>query len=157
MPSFPENTDFTGVVNMGAATTVHHKAGSMGNAGLAVKPYQDYPYAFGLDTDATPIAVTGGSILCRAAGTIKGVYASLADTGSTTDCDFDLRKDGTTVLSALIQITDADGNRDHKAGTVTSDTVAAGDTLDFDLAVTTSTGAQGPSMLVFIEWTATKT
>lgn len=154
--SFSETVDFTSVVNMGAATTVHHKAGSVTNAGLAVGPTQDYPFNFGLDTDATPVAKTGGGILCRAAGTIKYVYASLADEGSSTNVAFDCRKDGSTILSSAITFTHSDGARDHKAGTLAATTVAAGDTIDFDLAVTSSTGAQGPSMVIGIEWTATK-
>lgn len=154
--SFSERVDFTDVVNMQAASTVTHKAGSVTNSALAVTPIQDYVTDFGIDSDATPTAQTEGGILCRAAGTIKYVYASLVVTGSSTNIAFDCKKNGTTILSSAIAFTHSDGDRDHKAGTLTTTTVAADDTLDFDLAVTSSTGAQGPLMIVGIEWTATK-
>ena len=151
------NVDLTGIVSLAAADTVHHKAGSVTNGALAVSGIVDYAHDFGIDSDATPTSQTKWLLPVRGTGTIKYVYASLKDTGSSTNINFDLLKDGTTTMSGgRINMTNSDADYDHKAGTLTTTAIAANDSLTVDLAVTSSTGAQGPAIVVGILWDATK-
>lgn len=157
MPTVSDAThEFTGIVNLQAATTVHHKAGSVTNADLATNRIEDYFTDFHVDVDATPVAKSPAVTICRAAGTIKYVYFALDDTGSTTDIDYDCKKNGTTVLSGVVNFTNSDSDGTNKAGTLAVTTVAAGDRISMDVAITTSTGALGPMGVIGIEYTATK-
>ncbi len=68
--------------------------------------------------------------------------------------DFDCKKNGTTILSSVVNITHSDADRAVKDGTLSVTTVAADDVISISLAVTSSTGAQGPFAWVEIQETA---
>ena len=106
---------------------------------------------FDLPIGGTPVAREEIVIVCSAAGTIRGFHAILNDTGTTTDIDFDLKKNGVSVLSSTLNITNADADRLVKDGSLASTSVALDDVLSISIAVTTSTGATGPYAWVDIE------
>lgn len=106
---------------------------------------------FALAIAGTPVAREEIVIAVSVAGTIRGFHALLNDTGTTTDVDFDLKKDGVSILSSVVNFTNADADRLVKDGTLSSTTVAPGDVISIELIVTTSTAAQGPYAWVEIE------
>ncbi len=106
---------------------------------------------FDLPIGSTPVAREEIVFVASQAGTIRGFHCLLNDTGTTTDVDFDLKVDGVSVLSAVVNITDADVDRDVQEGTISSASLSAGDVVSISLAVTTSTGAQGPFAWADIE------
>lgn len=99
---------------------------------------------FGLDSDATPVAHTRTVFTAKGAGTIRNFNCLLNDTGTSTDVDFDLLINGVSALSSAVKVTHADSDRQTKTGTLSTTALVAGDVVTIDLAVTSSTGAQGP-------------
>lgn len=88
--------------------------------------------------------------------TILGVRAGAIapnQTGATVDVD--LLKNGSSILSSAIQLTDADSARELKDGTsnLTSTTLAAGDVLELDFTATAGGGtlADGVFAEVIVE------
>ena len=107
---------------------------------------------FALAIGATPVAREELVFVAALACTVKGFHALLNDTGTTTDCDFDLKKNGVSMLAAVVNITNADADRLVKDGSIAGSAVLAiGDVLSIELIVTTSTAAQGPYAWVNVE------
>lgn len=158
-------------VNMANATTVTHKAGSVTNAAVQAGAGIDYDKVdhlvevacnFGFQSTDTPTAKTFPIAVVGGTGTIRYVKAWLHDTGTTTDIDIDLHKGsaggaGSTVLSAAINLTNADTDATPKDGTISSAALADNDYLEAVLTVTTSTGAQGPVLVVGYSYEGTPT
>lgn len=90
-------------------------------------------------------------LVCDVAGTIRGFSCLCNDTGTAASVTFDLKKNGTTVLSSVVTITNATADRAVIDGTLSVTTVAVGDILSIALTVSTSTGMQGPYAFVTIE------
>jgi len=109
---------------------------------------------FGIEADAAPSAKTFIVFTAPAACTIRGFHCLLNDTGTSTDVDFDLLKNGVSILSAAVNILHTDADRSVQDGSVSSPTLAAGDVLSIDLAVTSATGALGPHAWVEVEFMA---
>lgn len=83
--------------------------------------------------------------VARAAGTIEGFRAGSIDpcSGAAT-ITFDLRKNGTTVLSSVITLDNANTARVIEAGTLSgSPTVVAGDVLEVVITATAGGGTLG--------------
>jgi hypothetical protein len=97
--------------------------------------------------NTTATAETRVIHVCRAAGTIEAFVAGsiAACTGNAT-ITVDLRKNGSTVLSAVITLDNANTARVVEAGTVTTPDVAAGDVLEIVIAVNAGTGALGTGL-----------
>lgn len=76
-------------------------------------------------------------------GTVNGFHALLNDTGSSTSVGFDLKKNGTTVLSAPVTITNADTDREVVDGTLSGNSFIAGDVFSIAMTVSSATGATG--------------
>ena len=160
--TFTDAVDFRGSVNMAGASSVLHKSGSVTNDDIAANAGVDYDKLDHIDLYTThfdePIGDTPTVreevlAIARAAGTIQFCYAGLNDTGTNTDVDFDLEVNGSSVLSAVINVDHNDADRLNVAGTVSSGTVAAGDVISALVAtVTSSTGAQGPFMVVGVSY-----
>lgn len=104
------------------------------------KPGTNFDLAIG----GTPVAREEIVFVASTAGVIRGFHAMLNDTGTSTDVTFDLKINGTTALSATINLTHADADRAVKDGTLSTTTVAVDDVISISMAVTASTGAQGP-------------
>ena len=108
--------------------------------------------AFGLESTDTPATKRFVVHRARAAGTITACEALLFDSGTTTDVDFDLLVNNSSVLSAQINVVHGTGDRVAVAGTISSGALVAGDVVECQIAtVTSSTGAQGPYMQCVIE------
>ena len=83
--------------------------------------------------------------VARAAGTIEGFRAgSIAPCSGAATITFDLRKNGTTVLSSVITLDNANTARVIEAGTLSgSPTVVAGDVLEVVITATAGGGTLG--------------
>lgn len=83
--------------------------------------------------------------VARAAGTIEGFRAgSIAACSGAATITFDLKKNGTTVLSSVITLDNANTARVIEAGTLSgSPTVAAGDVLEVVITATAGGGTLG--------------
>ena len=95
-----------------------------------------------LSTD-TPVSCTIVHRSIRVSGTVRKFCAGLVAVGSSTSITVDLKKNGTTILSSPITLTNAGTNRAAVEGTISSGTVAAGDLLEITVTVTSATGATG--------------
>lgn len=99
---------------------------------------------FGLESSATPAAKTFVLRQCQGAGTLRAFYAGLVAGGSSTSITFDLKKNGTTVLSSVVTVANTDGNYSRVAGTISTASYSAGDVFTVVLATSSTTGATGP-------------
>lgn len=106
---------------------------------------------FDLAIGATPVAREEIVFTSSGTGTIRGFHALLNDTGTSTNIDFDLKVNGTTVLSSVVNVTHSDADRLVKDGTISSSALTTDDVVSIEIAVTSSTGAQGPFAWVDIE------
>lgn len=106
---------------------------------------------FDLAIGATPVAREEIVHVCEVAGTIRQFAALCNETGTSASVTFDLKKNGTTVLSSVVTITNATADKAVVDGTLSSTTVAVGDILSIALAVSSSTGMQGPFAWCTIE------
>ena len=159
MPSsHSEKVQFTGDVDASGSTNFFHKAGSVTPSDLSVGSIQDHPTNFALAVGGAPAAREEVVAVCRGAGTIKYAYAGLVDTGTATvSVDVDFNKNGTTILSADINVDHGDADRAHVAGVLSVTTVAAGDVITASLESVTANDSTGPFAVIGIEYTATKT
>lgn len=99
---------------------------------------------FGLEYNATPVAKVFIVYVAKGTGTLRGFHAMLHDTGTSTSVTFDLKKNGTTVLSGVITIVHGDADKSIHDGTISVPSFVADDVFTVHLAVSSSTGAQGP-------------
>lgn len=90
-----------------------------------------------------------------AAATVRLFRAMLNVDGSSTSITFDLKKNGVSILSSVITVTDSTGNRVIQDGTLSSTTLAADDVLSISMTVSSSTGASGPWAEVWVEESGT--
>ena len=106
---------------------------------------------FGFTTSGTPTSRHEPVFVASQAGTVRGFAALLTDTGTSTSITFDLLKNGVTMLSSVVTITNATADRAVQAGTLSVTSFAADDVLSINMAVSSSTGAQGPFAFIEIE------
>jgi hypothetical protein len=106
---------------------------------------------FGFAVGGTPTTREEIVFVASQAGTIRGFNALLNDTGTSSNITFDLKKNGSTVLSGVVTITNATADRSVQAGSVSATTFAADDVLSIAMAVSSSTGAQGPFAWIELE------
>jgi hypothetical protein len=99
---------------------------------------------FGLASSGTPVARVEAFYTACAAGTINKFAALLSDTGTSTDIDFILLKNGVSLMSSDLTITHGTSDGVVVEGTLTSTTYSAGDKFTIQIVVNSSTGAQGP-------------
>lgn len=109
---------------------------------------------FDLPIGSTPAAREEIVFVASTTGTIRGFHCLLNDTGTSTDVDFDLKVNGSTVLSGVVNVTHSDSDRAVKDGTISSASLSVDDVVSISLATTSTTGAQGPFAWVEIEETA---
>lgn len=114
------------------------------------KPGTNFDLAIG----GTPVAREEIVFVASTAGVIRAFHCLLNDTGTSTDVDFDLKINGTTALTGVVNITHADSDGLVKDGTLSTTALSADDIVSISLAVTSSTGAQGPFAWVEIQETA---
>lgn len=88
--------------------------------------------------------------IAQSAGTVRQFQACLEETGSSTSITFDLKKyaagasSGSTVLSAVVTVTNSDTDGTVESGTINAPTYSAGDRFYALMTVSSSTGAAGP-------------
>jgi len=104
---------------------------------------------FGFVIGGTPTTREEIVYVASQAGTVRGFAALLNETGTSSSITFDLKKNGVTMLSSVVTITNATADRAVTAGTLSVTSFAADDVLSISMAVSSSTGAQGP--FAFIE------
>jgi len=112
---------------------------------------------FGFVIGGTPTTREEIVHVCTYAGTFRGFHAVLNDTGTSTSIAFDCKKNGTTILSSAITITNAMADKAVQDGTLSTTTFAADDIISISMTVTSSTGAQGPYAYVVLEENAAGT
>lgn len=100
--------------------------------------------SFDLAIGATPVAREEIVYVASTSGTLRAFHALLNDTGTSTSVAYDLKLNGTSVLSSAVTITHSDADRTVKDGTLDTTSYVADDVFSIELAVTSSTGAQGP-------------
>jgi hypothetical protein len=131
------------------------QAGAVGNLHISnqaldiigtdkVQPTYKHGTCFGFAIGATPTTREEIVYVAQSTGTIRGLNALLNNTGSSTAVTFDLKKNGTTVLSATASVTNSDSSKAIKTGTLSVTTFSAGDVFSIAMTVSSSTGAQGP-------------
>lgn len=109
-----------------------------------------YTERFGLAIGGTP--TTQEVILFQAdkAGYLsEEISAALNDSGTNTAVTFDVKKNGSTILTAAISVVHGTGDRVQVAGTFASlaaRTYAVGDVISCAVTATSTTGAQGPML-----------
>lgn len=115
--------------------------------------YEQRGTNFGFVIGGTPTAREEIVFVAPAAGSVRttGFHACLNDTGTSTDVTFDLKKNGTTMLSGTINITHGDADKAVKDGTLSVTSFVADDIISISMAVVASTGAQGPYAWVDLE------
>jgi hypothetical protein len=106
---------------------------------------------FDLAIGGTPVAREEIVHVCEVAGTIRQFAALCNDTGTSASVTFDLKKNGSSILSSVVTITNATADRAVVDGTLSATTVAVGDVLSIALAVSSSTGMQGPFAWLTVE------
>lgn len=107
---------------------------------------------FALAIGGTPAAREEIVYVCKAAtATVRGFHCLLNVDGSSTSVTFDLKKNGSSILTGVVTITDSTGNGAVQDGTLANGALVAGDRLSIQLAVSSSTGAQGPYAWVEID------
>lgn len=98
---------------------------------------------FDLPLSSAPVSRTEIVHVAGVAGTIRGFHAMCVDTGTSASVTFDLKKNGTTVLSGVITITNATTDAQVQDGTISVPTFAADDYFTIVLTVSSSTGMTG--------------
>lgn len=106
---------------------------------------------FDLAIGATPVARHELVFVCSATARIRSFSALLAVDGSSTSVTFDLKVNGVSVLSSVITVTSSTGDGVVQSATISSPTLTANQRVSIELAVSSSTGAQGPFAWVEIE------
>lgn len=106
---------------------------------------------FGLAIGATPTAAERIIYTASGTATVLGFHGLVNADGSSASITMDLKKNGVSILSSAITLTNTTGDRTPVDGVLTSPTLAAGDVLSVALAVSSSTGMQGPFAWAAIE------
>lgn len=142
--------------------TVTGRVGAYSITSQDVSPSADLPSAcmrhifkpstdFGLKIGDTPVAAEKIVYVATGVCTVKGFHGLVNAAGSAASITMDLKKNGSSILSSAITITNSTGSRVTVDGTLTSVTLAAGDVLSVPLTVSSSTGMQGPFAWVVVE------
>lgn len=109
----------------------------------------------GFAVGATPTTREEVVYVASGTGVVKGFHAMCVDTGSSASVTFDLKKNGTTVLSSVITITNATTDAQLQDATLSGvPSLAAGDRLTVSMTVSSSTGMVGPYAFVTIQETS---
>lgn len=98
---------------------------------------------FGKGYNETPVSKSEIVRVATGVGVIEGFHAMAYDSGSSASVHVDLQKNGVSVLSAPITVTDATGDRTKVSGVVTTAAVTTDDVLTIHQTVSSSTGMQG--------------
>ena len=140
------SSKFTGTFTPGAGIITDEHVSSSAAIDVTKQKHAYCPRTnFATAIGATPATREEIVWVANAAGTIRGFHALLNDTGTSTSITFDLKKNGTTMLSSVITITHSIADKAVQDGTLSVTSFAADDILSISMTVSSSTGAQGPA------------
>ena len=104
------------------------------------------------DTDGTIAIEDYTFFVAPGPCTIRYVAAWHVESGTNTDIDYDLHKNGVTALTGDINLLHGTGDNTSVAGTLASASLVAGDYLTAKIeTVTQNTGTQGPRMMILMD------
>lgn len=107
-----------------------------------------YSERFGKDSSQAPADLTVVLFMADKAGTIESVRAFCVADGSSGTTTFDVKKNGVSMLSAVITITGGStGDGVAVSGTISDDTYVADDIITAVMNETSHTGATGPVLM----------
>lgn len=136
---------FVGTLTLDNDSVSNENVASDAAIGVAKQRHRHKPGTnFDLAIGATPVAREEIIYVAKNAGTVESFHGLLNDTGTSTSVSFDLKKNGTTILSATADVTHSDADRTVKDGTISTPSFVADDVFSIALTVSSSTGAQGP-------------
>lgn len=150
---FPTNLRVQGHV---ACTTLGVPSGTVTNAMVngsadieAAKLQQQVARLFAQAHGTAAVTARYPTHVARGAGTVNSIRAGVvvACVGAAT-IDIDLRKNGTTVLSAAIQLDSGDAAYAKVSGTISSASYVAGDVFEVVVTATAGGGTLGQGLFV---------
>lgn len=157
MAVFPEPVVFTGTVNLASASAVQHRAGSITDSAIAdgadvstdkLRHRHHVGTDFGLAISGSVTTREEMVFMATRACTVRSFAAGLAGENTTGTTAFDLKKNGTTVLTGSIDVTSSEGTG-RQAGTLSGVvTLAAGDRLSVAM---TNSGGDGTGPYAYAE------
>ena len=101
--------------------------------------------SFGLKAGDTPVTGEYEMWVASNPGTLTGFHPKVTVPGSSASVTVDLKKNGTSVLSSVVTLTNATSAGVPQNATISSPTFAAGDRFTALLTVSSSTGMTGVS------------
>ena len=113
-----------------------------------VQPFVAPSTNFGLAIAAAPSTLEQVLYVAEGNEVINGFH-TLLTAGASTDITFDLKKNGSSILTGVITYNSA-GTREVKDGTLSSATLVDGDVLSVAMTVNVATGASAPRAWVNI-------
>jgi len=141
---------FTGTATTGTFVNTDIAAGA-GLDASKLKHQSVYWTDFNFDDSDTPTAKNSTMLIMDGVGEIISAKAWCVDSGTTTDIDFDLHVNGSSVLSAQINVVHGTGDNVAVSGTIASGSLIAADIVEAQIAlVTSSTGATGARMQIVV-------
>jgi hypothetical protein len=87
-------------------------------------------------------------------GTIRGFYCTFNVGGTTGDSDFDLKVNGASVLSAVVNFANGDADTSVETGTINTPALAVDDIVSISVTRNSAHDGTGPFAWVEIEETA---
>jgi len=149
--------DTTGELSLKAGSVRNRHISTAANDIIDCDKIQQLIHAdtdFGIDFASAPATKTKFVWQAPAAGTVRGFHAVL-NVGGTASASstFDLKKNGTTVLSGVVTFAAADTDAVAKDGTISVPSFVAGDIFTMVLTMSDATGASGPYAWAWFELT----
>jgi hypothetical protein len=117
-------------------------------AAIAVTKLQHAYYkmnTFALKIGDTPVTREDIVHVANSAGTLRTFQAMVNVAPASGNITFDLKKNGSTVLSAVVTIDNTISNRQIVIGTISSPNYNAGDVFSILATISSPTGSQGPA------------
>ena len=106
---------------------------------------------FGLAIGGTVASEERIVFVASGSATIRTFNALMDATGSTGNSDFDLKVNGSSVLSAVVNIDNTDSNRTSESGTISSASLSADDVVSISVTRNSSHDGTGPYAWVDID------
>jgi hypothetical protein len=132
-------------LNAGAVTDQLFST-AVGDALTAAKVQHVYKAltAMGFAIGGTPTTREEVVFVASGTGTVLFFKAGLVATGSSTSITFDLKKNGSSILTSVITVTNANSARQIQDASISSSSFVDEDVFSIAMTVSSSTGAQGP-------------
>ena len=106
---------------------------------------------FHLASNGTPVTRTVTAFRAQGPGSLRAFAAFLTVTGTSTSVVFDVKVNGSSVLTSTITIVDTDANEQLFTTTFNAATLNSGDIVTVIMTVSSASGAQGPVALLYYD------